>query len=71
MRVTGIIVAAIGIVILMFTGVMAMSSQTAAAGGADLLWPTAVGVVAVICGGLILAFGGRGYFVARSPAIRN
>jgi hypothetical protein len=76
MKVTGIIVAAIGLLIVMFAAAMGMRSQNAPGvtdmtGEAQMLWPMAVGVTAMICGGLIAAFGGRGYFIARSPAVRN
>jgi len=79
MKLTGIIVGLVGVVILGFTGLMAMQSDDRTANGTSIVrnaerdraWPMVIGVGALVAGGLMIAVGGRGYFQSRNLAVRN
>jgi arginine exporter protein ArgO len=78
MKYTGIAVALIGACILLFTAVAGTASwQTgpqdadAANGTINLVVPIVMGLFAVVIGGAMYLYGGRGYVQTRNPAIRN
>ena len=78
MRYTGIAVALIGVVILAISLIMslvtsqpAQQSPDVAASTVDLIFPIVIGVVALVAGGGMYAYGGRGVISSRDPAVRN
>ena len=79
MRITGIALAVVGAVIVVFSlfaslGGSSHDSQPRTAGGysfPDLSVPLVAASIALVAGLAMYFFGGRGYLVTRNPAVRN
>ncbi len=76
MKLTGIIVALVGIVILAYAGFMQLQGDrtvqgTLAVEQSGQTWQLVLGAGAIIVGGLMATLGGRGYFESRDLAVRN
>ncbi len=78
MKYSGIAVALIGICILLFTVVAGTATwqpgpqdPEVASGSTNLVVPIVMGLFAIVIGGAMCLFGGRGYIKTRNPAIRN
>ena len=76
MRYTGIALALLGGCVLLFCIVAASTGQPVqapegAATKADLMFPTIMGIVALVGGGVMYVYGGRGVISTRNPAVRN
>lgn len=79
MRPTGIALAVVGMVIIVFSLISSLAgsggdAQPRTAGGfafPDLTVPMFVAFAAIVIGTAMYLFGGRGYRVTRNPAVRN
>jgi hypothetical protein len=78
MKYSGIAVALIGICILLFSIVAGTgtwqsgpSNNETARGSMNLVIPIVMGVFAMIIGGVMYLYGGRGFIKTRNPSVRN
>jgi hypothetical protein len=75
MKYTGITVFLIGVCILLFCIVASVTTGQPASDGLDsrinLFFPVIMGIVALVVGGVMYLYGGRGFISTRNPAIRN